>query len=392
MPNSPLLLRLAAVYRGHAIHHPHLKAVTLAQWMLESGRGTSSLATEHLNFGGLKFRPEMAGHATKVRHEAHDGVDDYCKFASLEAFIDGYWRFINRPPYSGWEQHADSAEEYIRFIGPIYTPSTGYADKVLGLVREAQELLVGAAEAQLVAEPLGRHLGTVVLDPGHGGHTKVGGSSPNNAISVSGVKEKTLALDFCLLLRDLLVEQARADGDTIKVVLTRTSDVNIGIAERAAVAGAHKADCFICLHFNGFHKPEASGAETFFAAKVNGNLNEAEDKAFAEAVHAGLLAGMRSVMPGAKDRRVKPDTESGPKVMGVLRDTSLGNAGRTKKCVACYIEAEFITNPEVDRVLISGPAAIANRTKVLAHVAGAVRGYLAKARPDVITAVATPVG
>ena len=100
--HNELIKRLASVYVGERIRHPKLRDVTMAQWLLESGRGTSGLATEHLNFGGLKWRPEMIGFATKVEFEAHDGVDFYCKFATLENFINGYWRFLERAPYSGW--------------------------------------------------------------------------------------------------------------------------------------------------------------------------------------------------------------------------------------------------------------------------------------------------
>ena len=35
----------------------------------------------------------------------------------------------------------------------------------------------------------------VVLDPGHGGSVKVGGSSPNNAVGAGGLLEKDLTLD-----------------------------------------------------------------------------------------------------------------------------------------------------------------------------------------------------
>ena len=33
--------------------------------------------------------------------------------------------------------------------------------------------------------------GVVVMDPGHGGNLEIGGSSKNNAVSPSGVLEKT---------------------------------------------------------------------------------------------------------------------------------------------------------------------------------------------------------
>ena len=128
------------------IEFPHLKAVTLAQWLLEGGRTPSPLAKEYFNFGGLKWREEMLGNptnssATPVKYLAHDGWDVYCKFTSVENFIRGYWRFIERSPYSGWRNHSSSPEDYIRFIGGIYTPTVGYADSILGLLPEIEALL-----------------------------------------------------------------------------------------------------------------------------------------------------------------------------------------------------------------------------------------------------------
>jgi N-acetylmuramoyl-L-alanine amidase len=214
-----------------------------------------------------------------------------------------------------------------------------------------------------------KDLGAIVLDPGHGGTRKLGGSSANNAVSISGVLEKTLALDFCKILENELTKQAAAAGETVKVVMTRTKDVNVGISARAAFAAANKAKLFLSLHFNGSVKPSARGPETFFRAKSNGNLNLAADMAFANKVHQGLLDGIRAVDPTVIDRKVKPDTETGPGALGTLNDAALGNVPGGKMCSAAYIEAEFITNPTVETVLISGAGAAANQRIVMASVA-----------------------
>jgi LysM repeat protein len=133
---------LVRTYAATNIEFSHLKAVTLAQWILESGRGSSLLAKDHFNFGGLKWRDEMSGFATPVDYQAHDGLDKYCKFTSLEAFIKGYWRFVERDPYKGWRDNVQPAEQFIRFIGPIYAPSNrNYAATVLNLQTEAKQLL-----------------------------------------------------------------------------------------------------------------------------------------------------------------------------------------------------------------------------------------------------------
>lgn len=142
---------LVAAARIATIPAPALRSVTLAQWSLESGRGTSRLAIEHGNFGGLKWRPEMQGYATPVQYAAHDGVDTYCAFASGEAFIAGYWRFIERSPYQGWEQFAQDPQGYVAFLKSRgYAGDPNYAMKVLALLPEADALLAETGGADSV--------------------------------------------------------------------------------------------------------------------------------------------------------------------------------------------------------------------------------------------------
>ena len=136
---------LVNAYVDAHIEFPGLRTVTIAQWLLESGRGQSQLAVRYNNYAGLKYRNEMAGYATPIEYEANDGGDTYCNFPSLTQFILGYWRFLDRAPYAGWRNHANDATQFIKFIGPIYTPTALYADTVINLIPEAQALLDDAA-------------------------------------------------------------------------------------------------------------------------------------------------------------------------------------------------------------------------------------------------------
>lgn len=156
---SELFNQLVKAYAKATIDFPQLKGITVAQWILESGRGTSRLATEHLNFGGLKWREEMVAFAMPVDYEASDGRNKYCKFESLEKFIKGYWAFLERSPYEGWRNNVDSAEEFIGFIGPIYAGDSNYVSKVLNVYVEAKQLLADADHGkhhEITAEPVSK--------------------------------------------------------------------------------------------------------------------------------------------------------------------------------------------------------------------------------------------
>jgi N-acetylmuramoyl-L-alanine amidase len=217
-----------------------------------------------------------------------------------------------------------------------------------------------------------------VVDPGHGGKKTVGESSPNNATSASGVLEKTLTLQFCFILRDALEKAAAKKQKQIKVVLTRETDENVGIIARANVAAKNKANLFLCLHFNGSTDKKLRGVETFFRAKENGNLNLEADIDFANAVNKSLFDSLKSIDANAKNRNVKPDTLSGKHRLGVMNDKSLGNQNRPDKCRSCYVELEYISNPDVDRLLISGPQAKENRELVMGNLAEMLVEYLEK--------------
>jgi N-acetylmuramoyl-L-alanine amidase len=360
---AELFDQLVSRYKAANIVFPSLKPVTVAQWILESGRGTSRLATEHLNFAGLKWRSEMVGFATPVEHEAHDGLDFYCKFSSLDAFIVGYWKFLSRSPYNGWEEHAaTSPEAFIRFIGPIYNPAGAtYVQQVLSLVGEATRRLNEAPDLP-VEPPVPPVAGTpsvIVIDPGHGGTVRIGGSSPNNATAPSGEQEKDWTLDLAKRTRAAVLARAVDLGKHVEVVLTRDTDSNKGLSARANVAKHRGAQLFLSIHFNGFNA-SVRGVETLIHPI---NVNKAEDRAFAQAVQDRLLAALHQIDPTIRnlpsyDRKVKEQK------LGVLSDIELGNTVSSHRCRACLVEIEFMDVPAVEALfrLRAPQAAMAEQT------------------------------
>lgn len=138
------------------INHQHLREVTLAQWLLESGRATSKLATTANNFAGLKWRDEMSGFATKhnIQVPSEPVPADFCKFDNPEAFIFGYWRFLARSPYDGLEEHTNTPENFIGFLQRKgYAADLNYVNKVTRLLPEAQQLLANASGIVIPSVP-----------------------------------------------------------------------------------------------------------------------------------------------------------------------------------------------------------------------------------------------
>lgn len=120
---------------------------------------------------------------------------------------------------------------------------------VLDLVAAGEAVATPTLPEQRRATPRVR---TIVLDPGHGG-------SETGATGPEGTLEKDLTLLIAQQLAARLEEQLG-----VRVVLTRTTDVDLGLDERAALANQLRADLFVSIHLNSSPRAGARGAETYF--------------------------------------------------------------------------------------------------------------------------------
>jgi N-acetylmuramoyl-L-alanine amidase len=201
--------------------------------------------------------------------------------------------------------------------------------------------------------------GTIVIDPGHGGTVEIGDSSANNAVSASGVLEKNITLRMAFLVRDALKELATIGGHTLQIHLTRDTDKNLGLCDRAKVAKTKNADIFLSIHCNGFNKI-SRGTETLIRPAVS-NPKHTADKALAGRVQRAAFNAIKSHDANAKNRGVKDQK------LGVLNRGCLGPKPR-----GCLVEIEFIDVPAVDQLLNVG----ANSPQVRSDLAKAIAGAI----------------
>ena len=139
-----------------------------------------------------------------------------------------------------------------------------------------------ASAASLPDVPRGRY--TVVIDPGHGGPDP-------GAVGIGGLRETDVVLDVSLQVAQLL----QAKG--VKVLLTRSSEVDVDLPPRVALANNNRADLFLSIHANALsiERPDVNGIETFF-------FETSRSRALAQAVQEQML----SVAPGSPDRGARP--------------------------------------------------------------------------------------
>lgn len=120
----------------------YFKIVQLAQAMLESGRGTSTLFLKYCNPYGLKYRKEMGSISVPVIYKE----DKYCSFLSEEIAVQGYWTFISRGIYKGWERSNTKNAFLAHLIRSGYIEGGGreralYREKIAKLFPEATHIL-----------------------------------------------------------------------------------------------------------------------------------------------------------------------------------------------------------------------------------------------------------
>ncbi|MBU0709406.1 MAG: N-acetylmuramoyl-L-alanine amidase, partial [Candidatus Omnitrophica bacterium] len=103
----------------------------------------------------------------------------------------------------------------------------------------------------------------VVIDPGHGG------KDPGAIGRISEIKEKEINLDIAKRLSKLL----KSEG--IEVVMTRSSDKFVPLADRVAIANESAADLFISIHSNANHVAKLNGFEVYYVSPDVGDAKRA---------------------------------------------------------------------------------------------------------------------
>ena len=121
---------------------------------------------------------------------------------------------------------------------------------------------------------------TIVIDPGHGG-------GDSGAHSANGDEEKAVVIAVAHRLREKLERLGR-----YRVVMTRTDDAFVSLADRVKIARDNQAALFISIHADFLSKREgdARGATVY---TVSDRASDAEAARLAEKENkADLIAGM----------------------------------------------------------------------------------------------------
>jgi len=207
-------------------------------------------------------------------------------------------------------------------LGPLEPIGEGDVEAAAGpswRARPPQELERGRGplpSAESLPEvPRGRY--RVVIDPGHGGPDP-------GAVGINGLRETDVVLDVSLQVAQLL----QAKG--VEVLLTRTSEVDVDLPPRVALANNNRADLFLSIHANALSmsRPDVNGIETFY-------FQDGRSRRLAEAVQTQMLR----VAPGSPDRGARPGR------FFVIRRTTMPSALAEMGFVTGQLDSPRLADP-----------------------------------------------
>lgn len=144
MTNSEFIEQIGKYVKKYAdkygikVHSP-----IIAQAILESGWGRSSLASKYHNYFGLKCGGSWTGKSVNMRtsEEYEVGVhtqirDNFRVFDDMESGVKGYFDFINYSRYDNLKG-VTNPESYVKNIkNDGYATSSKYVENLMRVVRE----------------------------------------------------------------------------------------------------------------------------------------------------------------------------------------------------------------------------------------------------------------
>ena len=144
MTNNEFIEQIADCVDKYAyLYGIEVRSPIIAQAILESGWGKSSLASKYYNYFGMKCGSSWNGKSVNMatKEEYKVGTltnirDNFRVYDSMDAGIKGYFDFINTSRYANLKG-VKSPEEYVRRIkADGYATSSKYVDNIMRVIRD----------------------------------------------------------------------------------------------------------------------------------------------------------------------------------------------------------------------------------------------------------------
>lgn len=183
----------------------------------------------------------------------------------------------------------------------------------------------------------------VVIDPGHGGAET--GSVGYDEDGKESLYEKKVNLQIALRANTLLKQMG------VNTLMTRMTDTDVSLSERAEIANKKGAALFVSVHNNSFTSPDAKGSEVLYGSDEVLEDYGISGKRLAELIQKEMVEQLER-----PDRGVKHTPG-----MAVIR---------LSKMPAVIVEGLFLSNPE-ELAMLKDPEYVERQAVAIAR--GVVR-------------------
>ena len=224
----------------------------------------------------------------------------------------------------------------------------------------------------------------IAIDAGHGG-------KDSGAVGKRGTKEKDIVLAIARKLAKLVDKEPG-----MRAYLTRNSDIFISLRGRIKRARKQKADMFISIHADAFHRREAKGASVFVLSERGASSEAAQmlaDKENAADLVGGIsiddkdddlasvLLDLSQTASLVASTEVAETVLSGLKRVGNTHKKHVESASfvvlKSPDIPSILIETAFISNPDEEKKLRSS----SHQNKLALAMMSGIRNYFQRNPP-----------
>jgi len=224
----------------------------------------------------------------------------------------------------------------------------------------------------------------IAIDAGHGG-------KDSGAVGKRGTKEKDIVLAIARKLAKLVSKEPG-----MRAYLTRNNDTFISLRQRIKRARAQKADMFISIHADAFHRREAKGASVFVLSERGASSEAAQmlaDKENAADLVGGIsledkddllasvLLDLSQTASLEASLEVAETVLSGLKRVGHTHKKQVESAAfvvlKSPDIPSILVETAFISNPDEERKLRSSE----HQSKLALAMMSGIRNYFQRNPP-----------
>lgn len=143
-----------------------------------------------------------------------------------------------------------------------------------------RSILLGAVVSAVMAAAAARAFDTVVVDAGHGG-------SDRGGIPRQRIPEDEWTLKTALRVSTELKQRG------FNVVMTRTADEYVSLAQRCRIANSRRDSIFVSIHYDAYRREGADGITAYYASSRSQRLARSINSRMATALRPPTNRGAK---------------------------------------------------------------------------------------------------